>query len=913
MTAGRYGPWGTGLPEREHAQALAAVGLAAAVAPDVLHGDRPASEIAARLRAALSDRERGAALPWRDPRLVDGWDPVTAAPAPVWAAAWTSVDLPRPLRLALHLRPDEEAAYRLAATLAAEPVDASAFVALGPHDTPAPWRFPLRIGVLDRELRDELVRRSAGSSWRARLIEPVVLGRERVACDLLVLTLPPKAALDALRRIREVRAAAVLDARGRWDRALVDELIEVTGAWAVGFADVPDPAAWLVEITRELSHNRSLDQAFTATTGRFGGLLAARPDVAGQQRMAGRARSVADALRRTPPAAAGFRATGPEVEELALGFESIAAADVFVSEEAEASASVELEQQAAPILAEAAATRRLQARISRADAPEVALSRFQAGTEHRVQVRIAAGGADWLAASAPFPEESLPPTGPHRLTVVLAEPRLLARPIVREVELPAAGPSSVAEFPFTTDAATVSVDVRLIVLSGNRVLQTARLPRGVAPPASPSRWGQDVLRRFAARTLAVTETVVAPAAADLADRRTFDAAFVVDGPGDGATGITAVAGPTTATVKLDSIDVADALRELTRNLADIVDRPDDFTALDAPGTVELLGALAHHGALMRDALVHDTPNLAEVLAASRYLQVVSAKADAFFPFELAYDFPAPLPGVDRLCPEAAAALRSEDLDATCPGPHGAETVCPFGFWGLTRVIERHAFQPETEVAGSFLVRGRPTRDRNRIELGGAVLAASVKVDSFAEGSISRVLTSLTAAAGSPRQVAAWEEWPDAVAADPSLLMLLPHTVFDDGHRVFGLEIGELSRRWAGQLARDFVPAERPVIVTLLGCDTAKAGEVGYERFPGLLRRAGAEVVIATLTEILGRHAAPVAERLVHELYTFCADEPHGVGEIMVRLRRRLLADGLPMVLALAVFGDADWLVTAARR
>jgi len=30
--------------------------------------------------------------------------------------------------------------------------------------------------------------------------------------------------------------------------------------------------------------------------------------------------------------------------------------------------------------------------------------------------------------------------------------------------------------------------------------------------------------------------------------------------------------------------------------------------------------------------------------------------------------------------------------------------------------------------------------------------------------------------------------------------------------------------------------------------------------------------------------------------------------VMVDLRRRLLAEGLPTVLALAVFGDADWVI-----
>ncbi|MGH3991975.1 MAG: hypothetical protein ACRDSN_05860, partial [Pseudonocardiaceae bacterium] len=193
------------------------------------------------------------------------------------------------------------------------------------------------------------------------------------------------------------------------------------------------------------------------------------------------------------------------------------------------------------------------------------------------------------------------------------------------------------------------------------------------------------------------------------------------------------------------------------------------------------------------------------------------------------------------------------------------------------------------------------------------LAASDRDDAVAAGSIDAIVAALRNSAGSHDRVSTWEEWSDTVAArQPALLMMLPHTVFSDVFESFGLEIGTKSRRWSAQIDTTFVPPQdRPVIVALLGCETARAGEVGYERFPGLLRRAGAEVVIATLTEVLGRHAAPVAAQLVEELYSYCAAEPHGFGEVMVRLRRRLLAQGLIMVLTIAAFGDADWLVTKA--
>lgn len=715
-----------------------------------------------------------------------------------------------------------------------------------------PWRFPLRIGFLDRPagraVRDELV---AEWSQAASLIEPVIVGGDRLGCDLLVLSDPAEQAIDQVAAVRGLRASAVLGTHRLepWDSDLVAALADLTGAWAVGFCAVPDPARWLVTLAQELSQDRPLNLAFTDTTAEWGGVIAARPERTSQPRLA-------------PPMAA------------------------------------------APIVEQAAAQRWLQARITASDRPERPLDRFRAHTTHHIAVHIGPRTEGSLAAPTPFPQDQLPSPGPHRLSVVLTEPHLLERPLVGEVVLPMTGPSTTAHFTLVTRPGLTTVDARIIVLSGNRVLQTARLPSAIDGAG-------DVPAESAARAdVARPETFVAAPTSHLGERRRFDAAVVVNTSEDGVHRATAVAGDDAAIVRLDDATLTEALTKITKRLAEIAERPGDFGSLDTAGSVELLIFLAFHGSLMRQALAKDAPHLTELLGQSRYLQVVSAKPDAFFPFELAYDFTAPNEDA-TLCPAAQEALASLELESGCPGEHTAGTVCPFGFWAVTRVIERHAFQPANEVTSEFMLRGRPSRDRNRIPLGPAVLAASDRVDEFAAGSIDTISTALRDAAGSHDRVSTWEEWSHAVATTrPALLVLLPHTVFSDVFSSFGLEIGKKAKRWSAQIDTTFVPPQdRPVIVALLGCQTARAGEVGYERFPGLLRRAGAEVVIATLTEVLGRHAAPVAARLVEELYSYCAAEPHGFGEVMVRLRRRLLAEGLIMVLALAAFGDADWLIT----
>jgi hypothetical protein len=88
--------------------------------------------------------------------------------------------------------------------------------------------------------------------------------------------------------------------------------------------------------------------------------------------------------------------------------------------------------------------------------------------------------------------------------------------------------------------------------------------------------------------------------------------------------------------------------------------------------------------------------------------------------------------------------------------------------------------------------------------------------------------------------------------------------------------------------------------------------VAYERFPGLFRRAGAEIVFATLTEVLGRHAAPMAAALAEEIAGAWRRGPVPAGEVLLRVRRQGLAGGMPAVLAIVAYGDADWLLGEAQ-
>jgi hypothetical protein len=64
------------------------------------------------------------------------------------------------------------------------------------------------------------------------------------------------------------------------------------------------------------------------------------------------------------------------------------------------------------------------------------------------------------------------------------------------------------------------------------------------------------------------------------------------------------------------------------------------------------------------------------------------------------------------------------------------------------------------------------------------------------------------------------------------------------------------------------------------------------------------VVVATLTYVLGPQAAPMAREFVRQIAS--AGTRLTIGEIMRRVRARMLAKDNIMALAITAFGDADW-------
>ena len=101
------------------------------------------------------------------------------------------------------------------------------------------------------------------------------------------------------------------------------------------------------------------------------------------------------------------------------------------------------------------------------------------------------------------------------------------------------------------------------------------------------------------------------------------------------------------------------------------------------------------------------------------------------------------------------------------------------------------------------------------------------------------------------------------------------------------------------------------MVLLLGCRTDAPTDLGYVGLARCFQQLPVSIILGTLAQVLGRHAAPVAREMVAQLAS--VDDPDtDFGTIMRRVRRRMLARGYLMALCLVALGDAEWRLTPVR-
>lgn len=818
-------------------------------------------------------------------------------------------------------------------------------------------RFPLTVSALpDDPAAAHLGRLNdfQPAHWPFRYV-PAAPDAERHA--LLVFGQPLERALAGLLQSPlQLKARLVLvnghDAGRPGAAALVQALVSRVSASGIVLLAEPLPPGELAERVREaclqMMQDRPLDLVVRAVFG-HAALLAAGAGLLQHWRMRAQMAELSDRLVRQPrgasvkmstqamhqlgsadpvPVGGAPDALQTEAHELGKAIRRASVRHRYAGEAHEASAMTEaaqaLRQEAAQAQAEQVAARHLQQQSwvkSRDGRLRQIRNAYVLGEPVLLKVRIGSQQASgWQSGSHAFPDRELPPNeGSHRLTVLFHEPGQLDAPLQQDITLPRTGESTQALFDFVPRREGAFL-ARIAVLHRNRVLQTAQLRAQVVP----SR--QAAGRR---RIILETEAEVRHDWSSLDARRRFDLALVAGAPdADGTARATSVSGGKAWATDLTGVQqVAGEIGTLLSAVAH--NTQGHGQGLDAEDNPQLLLDLAFCGRelyaqLVLDQLAQNREGALDVRSDQvGHIQLVQTRSDAVIPLEFVYDYELGTGSGASVCPQHREALAQGRCNPGCEGQrHPGRHVCPMGFWGLRKVIERHVQDaPAKADAGHpLVVLSEPTQAREKLQLqAGAVVGHSGRV---AHGSVDGLLHELrTHLNGSVERVKDWDEWATAVQAHaPQWLVAFPHNTGSGSTRE--LELGNSTIRTRGirfypvgsvegaaaqgpwHVRR---PGGDPPLVLLLGCDTAGSTEP-FSSHVSAFRQAGAAVVVSTIATVLGAHAVQVGTRIVADLLEQVAatgGQPH-LGELLRQAKCRALLASQPMALCVVAFGDADW-------
>ncbi|PTY07857.1 hypothetical protein DB347_06420 [Opitutaceae bacterium EW11] len=927
--------WGLDLDDVSFANAWIAVGLA-----DGLEKERSVDALGRNVWSASS-------ATWRFP---SARIPIHGMPAD-WAQAWKR--LPAGMRLRVkNPSPDEPLRpwYRMLGE--ANPAPAAVSLAIEAPRAQLQLNWPLRVGCLaggSCDALETIERQELGLLHE--VTQTVRIDRDHARCDFLIYSGPVRSLLQELLGLSWSVKANVLVLSGG-DEASWGEMQNLLAAAlsqtrASGFVLLPARlgttrvAELFGALARELSHGKPMDAALSScirgsdaadTVAGFTDELAAfdvrRIVIRFQARLSSLPRGTAIDLSHVGPAQE-WLARGLEARGLRGGTpkKSLAAPDadrripsetvalrpdeLLSSEESQGGATLAQLGRALPAAqppapAAAARTARFLQQHSFVQQGGVifpAAEGFIAGTHALVRVRIGRPEEGWNTnAGAPI-DDKLPPTEEGwTLTIWLSEPRHIPTPLKRKVELPLDGNSTECEFQFKPKT-LAQFEGQLTVLHRGRVIQTASLRAAVLKPGTHGE--------VSGAPHFESETIVRHGLGNLDGRSEYDLSFVASHDSRGRPYLTAVSA--NAAWMKDLSRIPALASEINRTLSDVALSVEKYKeGLDGKEGEKLFVQLAQHGGVLK-AFLHealDDPANNPAAAAAEYVQVVSTRADTVVPLEFVYDYTVPEDGA-KVCRRWRDALEGK-----CPKNcklASQHRVCPLGFWGLSKVIERHAVRPGLEKDGNVLFLQSETRaNRDTLYLGGvSVLGGSQRIPT---ASINGLKTLIAEHCGAEPKVAkGWDDWEKIVkSVHPSLLVALVHT---DGSKT-NVTVEIDGNRMKTVTLRDthvFPPpredGRQAPLVALIGCDTTGTAD-DYGNHVLFFRDHGAGIVIGTIATVFGEHACSVAGKLVEGMLPKGEAKPARLGELIRAVRRNSLRDGLLMPLCLVAYGDADWIVSS---
>lgn len=814
------------------------------------------------------------------------------------------------------------------------------------------WQWPMRIGKLPWE---SVFSDAEGMhhTWLLRSVTRLLnITREEPRCELLIVRQGIKETLRQLLGLPyqvycgHILALGPLDIPWQDIRPHVAALLSETHAFGLSLLGLDGPLrlnSVIRDLVEQLARNQPFDLALEQAMPRQSSFHLLDPNFLQTLTFTTLAKDLGDRLNQLPEdatfflpreaqSAIGLRWRSPRpIADLAA--ELIKKADKLPLQtgsgnrrritvglaqisDAERKAHYESSQEEVP--------RFLQGNVFRAenDAMQKESGALRVGQRYQFEIFIAPDGEGSMKTNAVFPQDLLEWKRKEKwdLEVIFAESRQWKDPMIGSLTLPRSGTSTKCSFVFvpTQDG---PFNASITVHHRGRVLQTARLKGTVAPQNT----GPKALAKAQPLQMEM-EAVVRKSLGTLGLRRPFDACLVLNGASSNNPSAMVAANKSAYLPALGGLN--EALARISQFLSAAGGNSKRHRAgLKAKVNADLLSALAIEGRWLYNKLVIDyidRSSAAQALRDGEYLQIVSLDADAIIPFEFIYEYPAPPPpsswsagslpkripkGVP-VCPNADEALKVGRCPSRCvPKESPAKHVCPLGFWGLRKVIERHLHCPDLTQGSTKMEGGEPVSMRQKVMLNGpSLLATSQEVPTTDRRALEKTLAKWK---GGVANVKDWKEWPPVVnKRKPIVLVALPHA---DGRRGnIRLEIGgdyidsiSIDKSYVGG------DATHHPIVLLLGCDVAGAADpAAYARHTAAFRRASAALVLGTVATVHGADAANIAGRLVQSLASIVSNSPECFGEVLRQVKREALSDSLVMGLTLIAFGDADWYLQA---
>jgi hypothetical protein len=538
-------------------------------------------------------------------------------------------------------------------------------------------------------------------------------------------------------------------------------------------------------------------------------------------------------------------------------------------------------------------SRYLQAKILSFEQRQQITESLSYTTVYLLLIRIGLSETGWSKADHSFPDSKVFEDSTNQQETILIVFIYGQEPVIeyKELTLPRFGNSAEIDFPFVTANSGELFTGDIYAYHKGRILQkiTIEIP----------------YENYPGKGLQLKETFIARRKLNNLDMRlAFATSLFYDSKSDANDKLSGLVGKEPIHLNLE-----DPLKDLLKEIRDTIEialteveddgqTPKAKEDINDPYNVELLRDLA----LMGNTLYVDHLKRKELTGP---LQIVTNRNE-FIPLDFVYTFPAPSEEA-TLCENALDALQNGACkgclkDKNAPAPH----VCPFGFLGISDIIERHTTETQADGKSDYMIRAEPSIGRNILTiLKQTLYASSNRVAALTPNLEADIETCLNACTKFSR-AGNWKEWTTAIGKEkPDTQIMLVH-VESDAKRKTKLEIGNelmLQNYFEPSTIKSSEKDQSPLMI-VMGCETTNIENYAFD-ISNRLINCGAAIVLSNFTKIRGRHAGIILMTLV-ELLSADPGKEKSLGEIIVRLKQLLLAKGIMASLALVALGDADW-------